>query len=77
MGRLKAPGRGASVEAIFQFFVLFSGPLGVLGLLAVVVVLWTIRSWRRDRPPLRVVPGGAERQARDPANGPGPGRGGS
>jgi hypothetical protein len=64
------------VEAIFQFFVLFSGPLGVLGLLAVVFVLWTVRSWRRERPRLRVVPGGAEPPARpsaDPSARPSPG----
>lgn len=70
------------MEAIFQFFVLFSGPLGVLGLLGVVVVLWTVRSWRRDRPRLRVVSGGAEPHGRpnaspDPGPGPGPGPGGS
>jgi hypothetical protein len=56
------------VQGYVQFFVLFAGPMGLLGLTALVVSRWVIQSWRKERaePRLRVIPGGADDASRSP-----------
>lgn len=55
------------MRAIFQFFVLFAGPLGLMALTGLVISRWVWQSRRRREPrtpDLQVLPGGAD-AARD------------